>query len=106
MEEQIPTDEGKIDIHDFIENIEKRSRYMEFETVEVFLGEDESWLETGHSKDTESIDFEYWCIHEKCKCSLGNEDKDVFEHIKDAHPSVTGLVIEEPDEDHDDFEDV
>jgi len=108
MEEQVPTkNEEKISIHQFVEDyIERRSRYMEYETVEAILGEGEAWLEVGHSIENESIDFEYWCTHDECKCPLGDEDKNVFEHIKDAHPSVEGLVVEEPAEDHDEFEDV
>ena len=98
MDGQIPTTVDKISIQKFVEEyIVKQTQVIEIESQEAFLSEDDVWLESTDYIDGDVIHTEYHC--NKCGESVGTDDQEVFEHIKDRHPYVTGLILETVEDD-------
>ena len=109
------TEEG-IDVYQFvIDYIRKELYFTEVEYFEAIGDDNTMWLETTDADTGEVTHGEYKCIHPKCMfnnragkrtgSTIGEEEIDVFTHIRDEHPSVTGLIIEKPTEDEE-YEDV
>jgi hypothetical protein len=92
------------DVYSFVaEYITRESHFSEVESFEAMGDENSMWLETTDSTSSEGDKDHYWC--NKCTNHIGEEEKDVFEHIRDEHPSVTGLIIEKPTEENVEYDD-
>jgi len=94
-----------MNIYEFVEQyISKDVYYKDVLKFEAILSEDTAWLEVIKKNEDEqyriaaNTKIEYRCNHKQCDGKeIGLDDKDVFEHIRNEHPSVEGLMIYEED---------
>ena len=107
MDEDIPTEtseEEKVNIQDFVDEFIRRDYSQKVtQSFEYFEDETEMWLEVNDQECGEASYDHYYCS--ECSSHIGNEDSDVFEHVRNAHPSVVGMKDKEPNEDNEEFED-
>ena len=102
-EQEEQPEEEEIDVHQFVDEYIKRDYAQKvIESFSVLEDETEMWLEVNDQEFGEVSHDQYICS--ECNNHIGDDDSDVFEHIRNAHPTVTGLRDKEPSED-DEYED-
>lgn len=105
MAKDIPTEDTEENpVAEFVDEFIRRDYSQKVtQSFEHFEDETEMWLEVNDQEFGEASYDQYYCS--ECSSHIGDEDSDVFEHIRNAHSTVTGLKDKEPSEDNEEFED-